>query len=144
MLCTLVDGPFNPAPWMAIAQEDFKNANQTIPWYLNTDSSPISKDSGSKRFTNQRLKITDERKKSNLIFLSESEGEKTYDAFKKDIGIVNIFFSKEKIMKYVTSNRMSTFEFLVQFGGTLGFYMGVSIISIIELLYWFTFRFLRN
>ena len=144
MLCTLVDGPFNPAPWMAIAQEDFKNANQTIPWYLNTDSSRISKDSGAKRFTNRRLKIADERKKSNLIFLSESEGDKTYDAFKKDIGIVNIFFAKEKIMKYVTSNRMSNFEFLVQFGGTLGFYMGVSIISIIELLYWFIFRFLRN
>ena len=71
-LCALVGGPFNPAPWMAIAQEDFKNANQTIPWYLNTDSSRISKDSGAKRFTNRRLKIADERKKSNLIFLSES------------------------------------------------------------------------
>ena len=144
MLCDLVDGPFNPAPWMATAQKDFRNANQTIPWYLDTDFLHYSNDTGVKRFTNRRLKIADERKKSSLIFLSELEGEQTYDAFEKDIGIVNIFFAKEKILKYVTSNRMSILEFLVQIGGTLGFYMGVSIISVIEIIYWFTFRFLRN
>ena len=142
-LCALVDGPFNPPPWMTTAQEDFEDANQTIPWYLNTDSSP-SKDSDGMRFTNQRSKIEDDRKKSNLIFKSELKGEQTYDAFKKDIGIVNVFFSKEKILKYVTSNKMSNLDFLSQIGGSLGLSMGVSIVSIIELIYWFTFRFFRN
>ena len=42
MLCSLVDGSFNPPPWMATAQEDFKDANQTIPWYLNTNSLPAN------------------------------------------------------------------------------------------------------
>ena len=129
---------------MATAQKDFMDANQTIPWYLDTEFLHISKDAGIKRFTNRRLKIVDERKKSSLIFLSELEGEQTYDAFEKDIGIVNIFFTKETILKYVTSNRMSILEFLVQIGGTLGFYMGVSIISVIEIVYWLTFRFFRN
>ena len=144
MLCALVDGPFNPPPWMATAQEDFEDANQTIPWYLNTDSSYVSKDSDGMRFTNQRSKIEDERKKSNSIFKSELKGEQTYDAFKKDIGIVNVFFGKEKILKYVTSNKMSNLDFLSQIGGSLGLSMGVSIVSIIELIYWFTFRFFRN
>ena len=142
-LCALVDGPFNPPPWMTTAQEDFEDANQTIPWYLNTDSS-LSKDSDGMRFTNKRSKIEDDRKKSNLIFKSELKGEQTYDAFKKDIGIVNVFFSKEKILKYVTSNKMSNLDFLSQIGGSLGLSMGVSIVSIIELIYWFTFRFFRN
>ena len=92
----------------------------------------------------QRLKIPNAHEKSNLIFLSEFEAEQTYDAFKKDIGIVNIFFGKEKISRYLTSNRMSNSEFLVQIGGSLGFYMGVSIISVIEIFYWFTFRLFRN
>ena len=144
MLCALVDGPFNPAPWMTAAQEDFKNANQTIPWYLNTNSTQNSKATATTKFPNQRPKFPDQQKKSSLIFLSELEGEQTYDAFKKDIGIVNIFFGKEKILKYVTSNRMSNSEFVVQIGGSLGFYMGVSIISVIEIIYWFTFQFFRN
>ena len=144
MLCALVDGPFNPPPWMATAQEDFKDANQTIPWYLNTDSLFTSKNVNSTRFTNQRSNMEDERKKSNLIFQSELKGDQTYDAFKKDIGIVNVFFGKEKILKYVTSNKMSNLDFLSQIGGSLGLSMGVSIISIIEIIYWFTFRFFRN
>ncbi len=88
--------------------------------------------------------MDDERKKSNLIFQSELKGEQTYDAFKKDIGIVNVFFGKEKILKYVTSNKMSNLDFLSQIGGSLGLSMGVSIISIIEIIYWFKFRFFRD
>ena len=144
MLCALVDGPFNPPPWMAIAQEDFKDANLTMPWYLNTDSLFTSKDVHSARFTNQRSNMDGVRKQSNLIFQSEMKGEQIYDAFKKDIGIVNVFFGKEKILKYVTSNKMSNLDFLSQIGGSLGLSMGVSIISVIEIIYWFTFRFFRN
>ena len=144
MLCSLVDGSFNPPPWMATAQEDFKDANQTIPWYLNTDSLFTSKDDNSARFTNQRSSMDGKRKQSNLIFQSELKGEQTYDAFKKDIGIVNIFFGEERILKYVTLNRMSTLDFLSQIGGSLGLFMGISIISVIELIYWLTFRLFLN
>ena len=144
ILCALVDGPFNPAPWMATAQEDFKGANQTMPWYLKTDSLRISKDANYTRFPNRRLKIPDERKKSNLIFLSELKGEQTYDAFEKDIGIVNIFFGEERILKYVTKNQMSIYDFISSVGGSIGGIMGLSYISVIEIVYWFTFRFFRN
>ena len=144
MLCALVDGPFNPVPWMTTAQGEFKTANQTIPWYLNTNFSEDLSADGATRFSNQRSMKDNEEKTGNSIFSSGSAEETTYDAFKKDIGIVNIFFSEEKILKYVTSNRMSDFEFVVQIGSTLGFYMGVSIISIIELIYWFTIRYYRS
>ena len=129
---------------MATAQEDFKGANQTMPWYLKTDSLRISKDANYTRFPNRRLKIPDERKKSNLIFLSELNGEQTYDAFQKDIGIVNIFFGEERILKYVTKNQMSIYDFISSIGGSIGGIMGLSYISVIEIIYWFTFRFFRN
>ena len=144
MLCALVDGSFNPAPWMATAQEEFEDANQTIPWYLDTNYATISSDDDIAVFPNERSKIDDAQRNSTLIFSSELKGGQTYDAFKKDIGIINIFFSEKKILKYVTSNRMSELDFLSQIGGSLGLSMGISLISIIEIIYWLTFRFFRN
>ena len=52
ILCALVDGPMNPAPWMNTAQKEFLNANQTVPWYLDTDSSQA--DEGMRQFANKR------------------------------------------------------------------------------------------
>ena len=144
ILCALVEEPLNPAPWMTLAQDEFKKANQTVPWYLNTNLSKISNHDFFLRFPNQRPKIADKRRESNLVFLSELEGQQTYDAFKKDIGIVNIFFGEDKILKYVSRNRMSNLDFLSQIGGSLGLSMGVSIISVIEIIYWFTLRLFRS
>ena len=144
MLCSLVDGPLNPAPWMATARKEFKSANQTIPWYLNTNSLHLLNDNHPPIFPDQRLKVGDENSNANWMFPSQMKGDQTYDAFKKDIGIVNIFFGEERILKYVTLNRMSTLDFLSQIGGSLGLFMGISIISIIELIYWFTFRLFLN
>ena len=76
----------------------------------------------------------------NSMFPSQLNENPTYDAFKDDIGILNIFFSENKILKYVTKNRMSDLDFLSQIGGSLGLAMGISIISVIEIIYWFAFR----
>ena len=138
VLCSLADDPLNPAPWINTAQKEFVGANQTLPWYLETDQS--KKDTGDLKFPNQRLKVADESKKSSLMFPSQLEENPTYDAFEKDIGILNIFFGEEKISKYVTENRMSEYGFFSQIGGSLGFMMGVSIISMIEIIYWFILR----
>ena len=138
MLCDLVDEPLNPAPWINTAQSEFINANQTVPWYLNTD--PSHRDVTDSKFPDQRQKIDDGSQTSNLMFQSELKENPSYDAFKKDIGILNIFFSEKKILKYVTKNRMSNFDFLSQIGGSLGLAMGISIISVIEIIYWFAFR----
>ena len=138
MLCAMVDGPLNPAPWMNTAQTEFINANQSVPWYLDTNSS--QPDVNDSKFPNQRLKVVDETKLSTMMFPSELAENRFYDAFEKDIGIVNIFFSEKKILKYVTKNRMSNFDFLSQIGGSLGLAMGISIISMIEIVYWFAYR----
>ena len=85
-----------------------------------------------------RQSIENEDKNSTWI------DSQPYDAYKRDIGIVTIFFSDKEITKFVKSNRMSTYGFLAQIGGSLGFAMGISIISVIEFVYWFTFQLFRN
>ena len=137
MLCALVDGKLNPAPWLGSAQKEFIDANQTMPGYLSTNSQSKL---NITNFSNQRLKVPEEERKSNLMFPLLVEENPTYDAFKKDIGIVKIFFRDKKILKYVTNNRMTSFGFLSQIGGTLGLSMGISFISVIEIIYWFTYR----
>ena len=78
---------------------------------------------------------------ANAIFGSDIEANPTYDAFEKDIGILNVFFEDEMIIKYTMKNQMSIFDFMAQIGGSLGFAMGVSMISLVELIYWITFKF---
>ena len=132
MLCALVDGPMNPAPWMSTAQNEFINANQTVPWYLDTESTGM--ETSIKQFPNQRKLMI------NNMFPSQLAGHPYYDAYERDIGVLNIFFSEKKILKYATKNRMSDLDFLSQIGGSLGLAMGISIISVIEIIYWFAFR----
>lgn len=142
ILCSLNEDPLNPAPWMNIAQNEFTNANLTFPWYLETNNSKM--DLGNLKFPNQRLRIGDESKKSSLMFPSDLLQNPTYDAFEKDIGILNVFFREPNIMKYVKHNRMTGFEFFSQIGGSLGFVMGISVVSIIEVIYWFILRLFRR
>ena len=64
-----------------------------------------------------------------------------YDAFEDDIGIVNIFFVDSTIKKFITSHKMSVFDYITEIGGSLGLFMGISIISVIEFIYWFLTNF---
>ena len=145
ILCDLVSGLLNPAPWVDIAQNEYRQADQPIPWYLETNSSSGIKSSlSTTRFSNERFKGRDGDATTNAIFSEEMKKNPTYDAFEKDIGIVKVFFGDKRISKYVTANRMSAFDFLSQIGGSLGLVMGISIISLIEFIYWVVFHFLAN
>ena len=138
ILCSMVDGQLNPAPWVSSAQKEFIKANKTLPWYLKTDNAITNQH--NLRFPNHRRTLSDKGKKSSLIFPSDLEEHPAYDAFEEDIGILNVFFGKQEIMKYLTKNVMSEYEFFSQIGGSLGFIMGISIISMIEIIYWFIIR----
>ena len=76
------------------------------------------------------------------IFATKLKMNPNYNAFEKDIGIVNVFFAKEHVPQYVKANRWTVFDFLSQIGGSLGLFMGISVISVAEVFYWFVFRFL--
>ena len=141
-LCDLIEGLINPPPWINAVQNEYSNANETLPWYLYTNTDKSRRN--IKRFPNRRSNMVDTNIEKNLIFRSDQKLNPTYDAFEKDIGIINIFFGKGYILKYRRNHRMSYFDFLSQIGGSIGLAMGISIISFVEIIYWFTFRLLRN
>ena len=145
MLCDLMYESLNPAPWTSNAQDEFTKANESIPWYLETSAETNRRDKVEdvKKFSDRRFKVVEPVVKENLLLSSELE-QPTYKAYEDDIGIINIFFSEDRVTKYLMRNRMTSFGFLSQVGGTIGLAMGISAISLIEILYWFTYRLYRN
>ena len=145
LLCNLVNGTMNPPPWIDLAQKEYMVSNESVPWYLdNTKALEKAIMDDIKRFPNKRNKTKDADNGAGFVFQSALKENPTYDAFEQDIGIINIFFAKPRILRYVTTNRMSSFDFLSQIGGSVGLAMGISIISFVELVYWFTFKLMRN
>ena len=68
----------------------------------------------------------------------------TYDAFKKDIAIVNFYFDKGTALQYKRKVRITMEDLISQFGGTLGGFLGVSLLGVAEIIYWFTVRLCLN
>ena len=72
------------------------------------------------------------------------DGNPTYNAYEKDIAMVNFYFDKSSILQYIRQERMTKVDYISQIGGLLGLFMGISFISGIELIYWATVRLARN
>ena len=72
------------------------------------------------------------------------DGNPTYNAYEKDIAMVNFYFDKSSILQYIRQERMTKVDYISQIGGLLGLFMGISFISCIELIYWATVRLARN
>ena len=117
-------------------------ANETIPWYLETSTLSNQSKASTQKFSN--IRALGMGMESNAIFSSDLKMNPTYDAFERDIGIINVFFGEEKVLKYVTKNEMSVLSFMSQIGGSLGLAMGISFISVVEFFYWFTFRLFQS
>ena len=72
------------------------------------------------------------------------DGNPTYNAYEKDIAMVNFYFDKSSILQYIRQERMTKVDYISQIGGLLGLFLGISFISGIELIYWATVRLTRN
>ena len=140
LFCDLTSGKMNPAPWTRDAQNEYLAANESVPWYLETDESKSS--IGRRRFSDQRSRYIEQRNGQDAIFAGKWKAKPYYNAFEKDIGFLNVFFSQTKVTQYVKANKGSYFDFISQMGGSLGGFMGISILSLIEILYWISFRFI--
>ena len=94
--------------------------------------------------TNRRFYVPDKSKRSSLLFQSANGDDPTYDAFEKDIAIVNFYFERENVLQFRRLLRMTLIDYIAQLGGFMGFGVGFSLISGVELIYWFTLRLWRN
>ena len=60
---------------------------------------------------------------------------KTYDAYDKDIAMVEIFFQKSTIFQMGIQPRMTWIDYLSTVGGLVGLVLGMGIVSFIELIW---------
>ena len=103
------------------------------------------------------------------------QGDPMYNAYDRDIAVVNIFFGDptvfgerkqnktkeywflklkrilvskvDKILfpsEFERSKKMTWFDFFSSIGGICGLCLGMSAISIVEFIYWFTVRLAEN
>ena len=79
-----------------------------------------------------------------ILFPNQIAQNPTYNAYKEDISIVNFYFDKSSIFKFVREENMTIVDYIAQLGGFFGLGIGLSMLSCIELIYWLTIRLCKN
>ncbi len=64
-----------------------------------------------------------------------TQNPKDYDAFEKDIAMVQIFFSKSTVFQMGSQPRMTWIDYFSTVGGLLGLVLGLGIPSFIEIIW---------
>jgi hypothetical protein len=64
-----------------------------------------------------------------------TQNPKNYDAFEKDIAMVQIFFSKSTVFQMGSQPRMTWIDYFSTVGGLLGLVLGLGIPSFIEIIW---------
>ena len=72
-----------------------------------------------------------------------SQSQENYDAFDRDIAVVEIYFEKPTIFQMGSQPRMTWVDYLSNVGGLLGLVLGMGIVSFIELI-WLCMRLLAR
>ncbi len=70
-------------------------------------------------------------------FISNSVIE--YDAYDRDIAILNVYFETPTVLEYTTQHSKTWFDFISAVGGNGGLFIGFSIVTILEIV-WFIFQ----
>ena len=60
-----------------------------------------------------------------------------YDAFEKDIAVLNVFFDSNTVLNFKSQKRQSWIGYFSNVGGSLGLCTGLSIVTIVELFWLF-------
>lgn len=93
------------------------------------------------------LKSPQRTTKQDSIFQSDAQtrsSPENYDAFQRDIAVINFFFSQPVAMELVSAPSMTWAQYVSSVGGLLGLFIGFSLISGVEILYWFTIGYAEN
>ena len=80
----------------------------------------------------------------NRVFTELYQEDEMYDAYEKDISAVTFFFESNTAFEFERNLRMTWIDLVSQIGGLLGLCLGFSLVSLVELVYWFTIRMAKN
>jgi len=67
---------------------------------------------------------------------------RTYDAYEKDIALVNFYFKPSHVLQFGTQCRLGWIDFFSNVGGLLGLCLGLSIITFMEII-WICLKFVK-
>ena len=105
-------------------------ANNKTPGWIKSASSLRNRINGNS-FTNQ-------------VFETINKRSLTYDAYHDDIAVATFYFDSPTSSHYMRDARMTVIDFISQLGGLAGVCIGMSLMSLVELIYWFTIRLITN
>ena len=124
-LCN-IENPFGPNPGI-YGTQIFDEYDYQLPSFANRFVT--SRRQRAVRMNDEMFSVTFNKDKFNL-----------YDAYEKDIAMVNFYFPSAKAVRFTRQPAMTEIEFLSQIGGLLGLCIGFSFCSLVEILYWFGIR----
>ena len=71
-----------------------------------------------------------------MIFPKQSKSNGAdYDAYDEDIAVVNVFFETPVVFQFSSQMAQTWLDFMAAVGGLMGLCVGISIISVVELVY---------
>ncbi|TRY67303.1 hypothetical protein TCAL_07234 [Tigriopus californicus] len=118
-LCDInVESLPDPPIWGSAIFDQFGKEGQAIPKHIQRNIPP-----------NVRYSVTDRT---------------PYNAYDRDIAVAAFYFESSTLFEYSRQARMTWIEFVAQVGGLLGLCLGLSFVSFLEVIYWFTYKFWVN
>ena len=135
MFCDLENNDMNPPMWAQMVQDEFIAENEPIPDYAMESSEKLS---------NIRKQSVNPASIKEMTLKQHFIKNPTYNAFEKDIAVVNFYFDTSNVEQLQRSLRMGWIDYISQMGGLLGLGLGFSFISMMEIIYWIVFKLYRN
>ena len=78
------------------------------------------------------------------VFKVENKNRPLYEAYEKDITVATFYFDSPTSYEYTREARMTIVAFISKVGGIAGVWIGFSLLSVVEMIYWLTIRLLYN
>jgi hypothetical protein len=93
-------------------------------------------------FLKMRNKIVSSRRflmPRGYTYFSVTNSVTEYDAYDRDIAILNVYFETPTVLEYTTQHSKTWLDFISAVGGNGGLFIGFSIVTIIEIV-WLLFQ----
>ena len=119
-----IDVKHDPQKWADLILDSYKlHGNGNVPDYIQ-------------KIIKSKMRQFPEDK----LFETWNRPNTSYNAFEKDISTATFYFPRHTAMELVKAPKMTVLDFLSQVGGILGLCVGISLTSVIEIIYWLSFN----
>ena len=80
----------------------------------------------------------------NAVFQQKLKQNPTYNAYERDIAVVNFYFGKSTAWEFQHAPSKTIANYIGELGGLLGLFTGFSFLSAVEIIYWIIIPFMKK